>query len=151
MENEVWSVILRYAGVVCAGIGAALGWLYGPLTPIMYALLGVVIIDYITGVLKAFKNKCLSSSVGFNGILKKICIFLIVAVAALVDRAVPATNSAVQTAAELFYICNEGLSVLENAAGLGIALPESLRKALAQLGEKDKEEAEKMGGESLKK
>ena len=88
--------------------------------------------------IKAAVQGKLSSAVGFRGLLKKVAIFLLVAVGVMVDRVIPATNEAVRSAVIFFYIANEGLSILENAGELGLPLPAALKKSLEKM--QDKEE-----------
>ena len=133
MDNVV--DVLRIAA---AGIGGIVTYIWGPWDALIVALVAMVIIDYITGVIKAAVQGKLSSAVGFRGLLKKVAIFLLVAVGVMVDRVIPATNEAVRSAVIFFYIANEGLSILENAGELGLPLPAALKKSLEKM--QDKEE-----------
>ena len=133
MDNMV--DVLRIAA---AGIGGIATYIWGPWDALIIALVAMVIIDYITGVIKAAVQGKLSSAVGFRGLLKKVAIFLLVAVGVMVDRVIPATNEAVRSAVIFFYIANEGLSILENAGELGLPLPAALKKPLEKM--QDKEE-----------
>ena len=121
-----------------AVIGAAFAWVYGAWDAAIMVLLAMVAIDYISGVLAAAARKELSSRVGFIGLAKKFGIFAIVAVAALIDKVVPMANGALRAAACMFFIANEGLSILENWAGLGLPLPDILKKTLVQIKDKGK-------------
>lgn len=133
MDNMV--DVLRIAA---AGIGGIVTYIWGPWDALIIALAAMVVIDYITGVIKAAVQGKLSSLVGFKGLLKKVAIFLLVAVGVMVDRVIPATNEAVRSAVIFFYIANEGLSILENAGELGLPLPAALKKSLEKM--QDKEE-----------
>ncbi len=124
--------------IAAAGIGGIATYIWGPWDALIIALVAMVIIDYITGVIKAAVQGKLSSAVGFRGLLKKVAIFLLVAVGVMVDRVIPATNEAVRSAVIFFYIANEGLSILENAGELGLPLPAALKKSLEKM--QDKEE-----------
>lgn len=124
--------------IAAAGIGGIVTYIWGPWDALIIALVAMVIIDYITGVIKAAVQGKLSSAVGFRGLLKKVAIFLLVAVGVMVDRVIPATNEAVRSAVIFFYIANEGLSILENAGELGLPLPAALKKSLEKM--RDKEE-----------
>ncbi len=124
--------------IAAAGIGGIATYIWGPWDELIIALVAMVIIDYITGVIKAAAQGKLSSAVGFRGLLKKVAIFLLVAVGVMVDRVIPATNEAVRSAVIFFYIANEGLSILENAGELGLPLPAALKKSLEKM--QDKEE-----------
>lgn len=132
MDNMV--DVLRIAA---AGIGGIATYIWGPWDALIIALVAMVAIDYITGIIKAAMQGKLSSLVGFKGLLKRVAIFLLVAVGVMVDKIIPATNEAVRNAVIFFYIANEGLSILENAGELGLPLPAALKKSLEKM--KDKE------------
>lgn len=132
MDNMV--DVLRIAA---AGIGGIATYIWGLWDALIIALVAMVAIDYITGIIKAAVQGKLSSLVGFKGLLKKVAIFLLVAVGVMVDKIIPATNEAVRSAVIFFYIANEGLSILENAGELGLPLPAALKKSLEKM--KDKE------------
>lgn len=132
MDNMV--DVLRIAA---AGIGGIATYIWGPWDALIIALVAMVAIDYITGIIKAAMQGKLSSLVGFKGLLKKVAIFLLVAVGVMVDKIIPATNEAVRNAVIFFYIANEGLRILENAGELGLPLPAALKKSLEKM--KDKE------------
>jgi toxin secretion/phage lysis holin len=118
-----------------AAIGGFLGWLFGGLDGFLYALIMFVIADYFTGILAAGVQKKLSSEVGFKGIAKKVTIFVLVAIANMIDVNVIKTGNAARTAVVFFYISNEGISILENAAIIGLPIPEKIRKMLLQINE----------------
>lgn len=103
-------------------------------------MLAFVIIDYITGVMCAVIDKKLSSEVGFKGIFKKVLIFLLVGVANILDVQVIGTGSILRTAVIFFYISNEGVSLLENAAHLGLPIPQKVKTVLEQLHERSESE-----------
>ena len=134
MNNEI------ITGGVSAAIGGGLAYLFGPWDAPIMVLLAVVALDYFTGVACAAVARELCSSVGFKGLLKKVFIFVLVALAAMLDKLAPATNGAVRSAVCMFYIANEGISILENAVGLGLPLPEVLKNALAKLHAEEKAE-----------
>lgn len=104
-----------------------------------------VVVDYITGVMCAVADKKLSSEVGFKGICRKVLIFLLVGIANILDVQVIGTGSVLRTAVIFFYISNEGISLTENAAHLGLPIPEKLKVVLEQL--HDRETDEKDGDE----
>lgn len=114
-------------------IGGVLGWLLGGADGFLFALIAFVVIDYITGVLVAISHKELSSRVGFKGIAKKVVIFCIVGIANILDVYVLGENAILRTAVIFFYISNEGISILENAAELGLPFPEKVKGVLEQL------------------
>ena len=103
------------------------------LLPAEYALVAFIVIDYITGVMCAISDKTLSSAVGFRGICRKVLIFLLVGIANILDTNVIGTGSVLRTAAIFFYISNEGVSLLENAAHLGLPVPGAVKDVLEQL------------------
>jgi len=119
--------------VAFAAIGGWLGFFLGGLDGMLIALIIVVALDYITGLMCAVADKQLSSEVGFKGIFKKVLIFMLVGLANIVDVHVVGTGSALRGAVVAFYLSNEGLSVLENAAHLGLPIPDKLKDILAQL------------------
>ena len=109
---------------------------------LLYALIAFVVIDYITGVMCAINDKTLSSEVGFRGICRKVLIFLLVGIANILDVQVIGTGSVLRTAVIFFYISNEGVSLLENAAHLGLPVPEKIKTVLEQLHDRSESEDE---------
>jgi toxin secretion/phage lysis holin len=124
-------------------VGGWLGWVLGGLDGFVYTLVGLVVIDYVTGVMCAIVEKKLSSDIGFRGIFKKVVIFAMVAVGHMVDTHIIGASGAVddyaaiRTAVIFFYIANEGVSLLENTSRLGLPVPQKLKDILAQLHGKD--------------
>ena len=116
-----------------AAVGGWLGYFLGGVDGLLIALLVFVVLDYLTGVMCAIIDKKLSSEVGFKGLFRKVLIFALVGVAHIIDVNVIGTGSALRSAVICFYLSNEGLSMLENAAHLGLPIPEKLRDILAQL------------------
>jgi len=129
-----------YIRMGAAGIGAVIGFLIGEVDGLLYTLLALMVIDYITGVVLAAVKHELNSQIGFKGIAKKVFILLLVIVANLLDKNVLGGSGAARTMVVFFYLANEGLSVLENAGNLGVPYPAGLKKILAQL--KDKNDGE---------
>ena len=127
--KEFWNVVQA----VFAALGGWLGWFLGGCDGLIYALVAFVVIDYITGVMCAISDKTLSSAVGFKGICRKVLIFLLVGIANILDINVIGTGSVLRTAAIFFYISNEGVSLLENAAHLGLPVPGAVKDVLEQL------------------
>lgn len=127
--KEFWNTIQ----LIFAGVGGWLGYFLGGCDGLLYALIAFVIIDYITGVMCAISNHTLSSEVGFKGICRKVLIFLLVGIANILDIHVIGSGSALRTAVIFFYISNEGVSLLENAAHLGLPIPEKIKSVLEQL------------------
>ena len=131
--KEFWNTIQ----LAFAAIGGWLGYFLGGCDGLLYALLAFVVIDYITGVMCAIADKSLSSEVGFNGICRKVLIFLLVGIANVLDVQVIGTGSVLRTAVIFFYISNEGVSLLENAAHLGLPVPEKIKIVLEQLHDRE--------------
>ena len=123
-----------------AALGGAAAYLWGPWDALINALIALVALDYVTGVICAAANKRLSSEIGFKGLIKKAVIFALVAVAGVADKVIPATNQAIRAAVILFYIANEAISILENAAELGLPVPEKLKAVLIKTKGEDKAE-----------
>ena len=119
--------------MACAALGGWLGYFLGGMDGLMIALIVFMMLDYITGLMCAVMDKKLSSDVGFRGICKKVLILMLVGVANIMDVHVIGTGSALRGAVVCFYLSNEGLSLLENAAHIGLPVPERLKEILAQL------------------
>ncbi|MEG0767845.1 MAG: phage holin family protein [Clostridia bacterium] len=114
-------------------LGAGLGWFLGGSDGLLNALIVFIIIDYLTGLMRGIVEKKLCSIVGFRGIFRKVMIFTLVGIGHILDTQVIGTGGVLRTAIICFYLSNEGLSVLENAAQLGLPIPENLKAVLAQL------------------
>lgn len=136
--KEFWNTIQ----LIFTVIGGWLGWFLGGCDGLLYALIAFVAIDYITGVMCAVIDHRLSSEVGFKGIFKKVLIFLLVGVANILDVQVIGTGCVLRTAVIFFYISNEGVSLLENAAYLGLPVPEKIKTVLEQLHSRSESEDE---------
>lgn len=136
--KEFWNSIQ----LIFTAIGGWLGYFLGGCDGLLYALVAFVVIDYITGVMCAINDKKLSSEVGFRGICRKVLIFLLVGIANVLDVQIIGTGSVLRTAVIFFYISNEGVSLLENAAHLGLPVPEKIKIVLEQLHDRaeDREE-----------
>lgn len=104
-------------------------WLVGGFDVALSCLLVAIVIDYISGLIKAYNTKTLSSSIGFRGILKKVGILLIVMLSVIVDR-ITIDNGGVRTLVIYYFVANEGLSVIENLAQAGLPVPKQLKNAL---------------------
>ena len=137
--KEFWNVIQ----MVIAGIGGWLGYFLGGCDGLLFALMAFVVIDYITGVMCAINDRKLSSEVGFRGICRKVLIFLLVGIGHIVDAQVIGSGGVLRTAVIFFYLSNEGVSLIENAAHLGLPVPDKLKAVLEQLHDR----AEKGGDE----
>lgn len=137
-----WDKILK----LIAGVAGAIAGLFGEWTTTMTILVILMATDYISGWIVAWCGKSpktesggLSSKVGFIGIAKKAFIMIMVLLATLLDKAIGTGQMVFQSSLVLYYIANEGLSILENAALMGVPFPEKMKKALETLQEKEKE------------
>ncbi len=127
--KAIWS----WAQAVFAVLGGFLGWFLGGLDGFIYALIVFVVIDYLTGVMCAVLDKKLSSEIGAKGIFKKVLIFALVGVGHILDELVLGGDGVIRTAVVFFYLSNEGVSILENAAHIGLPVPQKLKDVLEQL------------------
>ena len=116
-----------------AAIGIVIGEFLGSFDDLLYALIAFVVADYITGVLKAIAEKNLSSAIGFKGICKKVCIFTLVGVANVLDTHIIGSGCVLRSAVIFFYISNEGISIIENAARMGLPVPQQLQNTLLRI------------------
>ena len=116
--------------------------MFGELDGFITALIVFVVVDYVTGFMCAIAEKRLSSEVGAKGIMKKVVIFALVAVGHIIDTVIlkGAGGSTFRTMIIFFYLANEGLSITENAARLGLPVPEKLKTVLEQLKEEKNDE-----------
>ena len=127
--KEFWNTIQ----LVFPAVGGWLGYFLGGCDGLLYALIAFVAIDYITGVMCAISDKTLSSEVGFRGICRKVLIFLLVGIGNIIDVQVLGSPGVLRTAVIFFYLSNEGVSLLENAAHLGLPVPDAIKTVLEQL------------------
>ena len=118
-------------------LGALLGGFLGGTDGLLYALLVLIVLDYITGVLNAIDQRELSSAVGYKGIARKVLIFVLVGTANVVDVYILGKAGVLRAAVIFFYISNEGISILENASHLGLPVPQKLQSVLRQLHQKE--------------
>lgn len=126
---------LRLAATICA---TALSEYIGGFDGLLETLVFFLIADYVTGVLCAVYEHTLSSSIGFKGIMQKVFILLLVAIANIIDSRIIGEDHLFRSAVIFFYMSNEGISIIENAARLGLPIPDKLRDFLQQIRERDK-------------
>ena len=140
-----FSIDLIWAKIQVAftAIGGWIGWFLGGVDGMMIALIVLMVLDYLSGVMCAIADKKLSSAIGFKGICKKVLILMLVGVANIIDIHVVGTGAVLRGAVICFYLSNEGLSLLENAAYLGLPIPDKLREILAQLHNRSEKEKDK--------
>lgn len=125
----------RFTVTVCA---TALNEYIGGFDGLLETLVFFLVADYVTGVFCAIYEQTLSSSIGFKGILQKVFILLLVAIANIIDARIIGEDHLFRSAVIFFYMSNEGISIIENAARLGLPIPDKLRDFLIQIKERDK-------------
>ena len=119
--------------IAVSALGGWLGYFLGGMDGLLITLIVFAALDYITGVMCAIVDHTLSSSIGFKGICRKVLIFMLVGIGHILDVHVVGTGSALRSAVICFYLSNEGVSLLENAAHLGLPVPEKLKNVLEQI------------------
>lgn len=129
------TAIFHSIRAVLSCVAAFLGWFLGGMDSLLTALTIFIVLDYLTGIMCGIVEKRLSSEIGFRGIMRKAMIFFIVGIAHSVDAYIICSGSAIRSMICLFYISNEGISIIENAARIGLPIPEKLREVLAQIKE----------------
>lgn len=127
----------EYLCAILATVGYLFIYLLGGWDIALQCLLLAIVFDYVSGMIKAFHSKTLSSKIGFQGILKKVGILLIVMLGVLIDR-VTGNTGAVRTLVIYYFVANEGLSVIENLGQCGVPIPASIKKALKALNKESK-------------
>ena len=125
-----------------SAVGGWLGYFLGGCDGLLYTLLAFVVLDYVTGIMCAVADHKLSSAVGFKGIFRKILIFALVGVGHLLDVQVLGAVGVLRTAVIFFYLSNEGVSLIENAAHLGLPIPAKLKAVLEQLHDRAEKDGE---------
>ena len=134
--KEFWNLIQ----FVFTAVGGWLGYFLGGCDGLLIALVVFVVVDYLTGVMCAIADHKLSSAVGFKGICRKVLIFVLVGIGNLVDVYVLGEAGVLRTAVIFFYLSNEGVSLLENSAHLGLPIPQKLKSVLEQLHNRNEKE-----------
>lgn len=132
--------IFYYIKLLVMTLGTGLTWLLGVWDMPLITLVIFMILDQLTGVIRGYVNKDLSSDVGLKGIARKCVILIVLIVAVALDRLLNTGSWMFRTMVAYFYIANEGISLLENCASLGAPIPEKLKNALIQLKEGKKKE-----------
>ena len=146
MNNFTIELVWTKVQIAVTALGGWLGYFLGGIDGMIIALIILMSLDYISGVMCAVIDKNLSSAIGFRGICKKVFILMLVGVANIVDLHVVGTGSALRGAVICFYMSNEALSLFENAAHIGLPVPEKLKDILAQLHRRgDKEDNDSEG------
>ena len=127
--------ILDWIKIAVGAVGGAMTYIWGPMDAWLTALIVLMVMDYVTGVIKAAVTGKLCSAVGFKGLLKKLLILALVALGAIFAKLIPGADQALRTAVTAFYCANEALSVMENAGEMGVPLPAVLKNAIQKLRE----------------
>lgn len=122
---------------IIAVVSTGLVYLLGGFDVSLMALVIAIVLDYISGVLKAYVTKELSSRIGFKGIIKKVGVLLVVMLAVIIDNVTGGTG-AIRTLVIYYFVANEGLSVIENLGQAGVPIPQSIKKALKALKKENK-------------
>lgn len=125
-------VMEHWFNAIVSTIATTFVFLIGGFDVAMSCLLIAIALDYVSGILKAFINKNLSSEIGLKGILKKVGILVIVMLGVLVDR-VAGETGAIRTLVIYYFVANEGLSIIENLGEAGLPIPKKLKDALKAL------------------
>lgn len=122
---------------ILAVTGTTFIYLVGGVDVALTCLLVAIVLDYISGMIKAFETKQLSSKIGLKGILKKVGVLIVVMLSVLIDR-VAGNTGAIRTLVIYYFVANEGLSIVENLAQAGIPIPQSIKKSLKALKKENK-------------
>ena len=122
----------QFINSVLAAIATGAVYLLGGFDVALNCLLIAITLDYVSGIIKAYVNKELSSQIGVKGILKKVGILVVVMLSVLIDR-VAGETGAIRTLVIYYFVANEGLSILENIGAAGVPIPAKLKKALKAL------------------
>lgn len=127
--KELWNGLQA----LIALFGGSLGLFLGGLDGLLYTLVLFICLDYVTGVMAAIMQRRLSSSIGFEGIVRKVVIFILVGIAHAIDISVLGRDGAIRSAVIFFYLSNEGISIIENATQIGLPIPRRLQQVLKDL------------------
>lgn len=120
-----WIVLVVKSGIVEGVLG---GW-----DGLLSALILFMVVEYLTQILVAILNKKRTNEIGFCGIAKKVSIIFLVAIGNVIDVLVIQNGSIIRTAVIFFYLSNEGITIIENVAILGLPIPQRLKDILEQL------------------
>lgn len=126
----------NFIGAVIAALGTVASAFFGGWDIALQILVFCMIADYATGLLGAIKTKSVNSEVMFWGGIGKGIVFVVIALAVMLDKMTGSDAPVFRTLALYFYIGREGLSIIENLGILNVPLPAFLKKVLAQLQEK---------------
>lgn len=124
--------IFNWTSTVIGIVGGFFVSVFGQWDSILWALLMIMILDCLTGIIKSIYTKTVSSEIGFKGLLKKITVLIIVALANVLQH-LTGDNVAIREIVIMFYIANEGISVLENVAVIYPQMPKAIKDILLQI------------------
>jgi toxin secretion/phage lysis holin len=119
--------------LLISALTSFLSFFFGGFDTGLIVLISFMAMDQMTGLMKGYVNKALSSKTGYRGIMKKAGILLVLIVSVLLDRLINNGTMAFRTLVVYFYVANEALSILENIAKCGVPLPKKLIEVLEQL------------------
>lgn len=137
MPTTCYNIIMKQTlEIGFASVGTFFLYLFGGWDIALQCLITAIVLDYISGLIKAYNTKTLSSRIGLKGLLKKVGILCIVILSVLLDR-ISGETGVIRTMVIYYFVANEGLSVLENLAEAGLPIPKFIKDALLNL-QKDK-------------
>ena len=134
--KEFWNI----CQLIFAVLGGWIGWFIGGCDGLFFTLFLFVVLDYITGVMCAIVDHRVSSEVSYKGLFRKVLIFSLVGIGHALDTQVIGNGSVLRTAVIFFYLSNEGVSITENAAHLGLPIPDKIKDVLEQLHDRSERE-----------
>lgn len=137
------TIIKKSFKLIFASLLTFISKFYSKVDYSLIVLISVILIDYITGLIKAYVNKELNSKIGFKGLLKKLGIFVIILLSFEIDKLILA-NGALKSMTVFYYVSIECLSIFENFGKIGIPIPNFLKGKLQQLNQDEKEEEQKI-------
>lgn len=133
--------IFNWTSTVIGIVGGYFAAIFGQWDSILWALLVIMVLDYLTGVIKAIYTKTMSSEIGFKGLLKKITVLIIVALSNVLQQ-ITGDNVAIREIVIMFYVANEGISVLENVAVIYPQMPKAIKDILLQIRDSNSADSE---------
>mgnify|MGYP000659578411 FL=1 len=133
--------IFNWTSTVIGIVGGYFAAIFGRWDSILWALLVIMVLDCLTGVIKAIYTKTMSSEIGFKGLLKKITILIIVALSNVLQQ-ITGDNVAIREIVIMFYVANEGISVLENVAVIYPQMPKAIKDILLQIRDSNSADSE---------
>ena len=133
--------IFNWTSTVIGIVGGFFAAIFGQWDSILWALLVIMVLDYLTGIIKAVYTKTMSSEIGFKGLLKKITVLIIVALSNVLQQ-ITGDNVAIREIVIMFYVANEGISVLENVAVIYPRMPKAIKDILLQIRDSNSADSE---------